>query len=46
MTLEPGDMQWISNHSILHARDGYEDPPDPDQKRLLLRLWLSLETQF
>ncbi len=42
MELEPGDIQWLCNHSILHARTAYEDFPEPDRKRHLLRLWLSL----
>lgn len=41
MWLEPGDMQFLSNHSIAHARTAYED--DPQAPRHLLRLWLSLE---
>ncbi len=43
MDLEPGDIQLLSNHQIIHARTDYEDYPDPGQKRHLLRLWLSLE---
>jgi hypothetical protein len=39
MWLEKGDMQFISNHTIVHARTSYED--SPDQRRHLLRLWLS-----
>lgn len=42
MELEAGDVQLISNHTILHARTGYED--SEDSKRHLLRLWLSFET--
>lgn len=42
MQFEPGDVQLISNHFILHARTAYEDEPDPSRKRHLLRLWLSL----
>jgi hypothetical protein len=42
MALEPGDIQLLSNHTIVHARTGYEDHLDPDRKRHLLRLWLSL----
>lgn len=42
MWLEPGDIQFISNHTIAHARTDYEDWPEPDRKRHLLRLWLSL----
>ncbi|HSP96369.1 MAG TPA: TauD/TfdA family dioxygenase [Candidatus Dormibacteraeota bacterium] len=41
MDLQPGDIQLISNHTILHARTAYED--DPGHRRHLLRLWLSLE---
>ena len=43
MDLAPGDIQWLSNHSILHARTAYEDHPEPERKRHLLRLWLSVE---
>jgi hypothetical protein len=42
MDLEPGDIQWLSNHTILHARTAYEDYAEPERKRHLLRLWLSL----
>lgn len=42
MWLAPGDMQFLSNHTIAHARTGYEDHPDPVDRRHLLRLWLSL----
>lgn len=41
MELAPGDVQLLSNHTILHARTAYED--DPQLPRHLLRLWLSLE---
>jgi hypothetical protein len=43
MDLEPGDVQWLSNHVILHARTAYEDHDDPAERRHLLRLWLSIE---
>lgn len=42
MDLEPGDMQFVYNHSQLHDRTGFVDWPDPNQRRHLLRLWLSL----
>ncbi len=42
MDLEPGDIQWLANHTVVHARTQYEDHPDPDRKRHLLRLWLSI----
>ena len=41
MTLEPGDMQFLHNHQILHARTAYEDHPEPERRRHLLRLWLT-----
>ncbi len=43
MWLEPGDMQFISNHTTLHSRTAYEDWPEPDRRRHLLRLWLSFD---
>ncbi len=42
MWLQPGDMQFLSNHLIVHARTAYEDWPEPERRRHLLRLWLSL----
>ena len=42
MDLQPGDIQLLSNHTVLHARTGYEDFDDPARRRHLLRLWLSL----
>jgi hypothetical protein len=43
MDLEPGDVQLISNHVVLHARTAYEDDGDPALRRHLLRLWLSFD---
>ena len=42
MDFAPGDVQLLSNHTILHARTGYEDWDEPARKRHLLRLWLTL----
>ncbi|MGH7417635.1 MAG: TauD/TfdA family dioxygenase, partial [Candidatus Rokuibacteriota bacterium] len=42
MELEPGDMQFLNNHVIYHARTAYEDDAGPDRDRLLLRLWLAV----
>ena len=39
MDLEPGDVQLVSNHTIVHARTAYQDAPSA--RRHLLRLWLS-----
>ena len=43
MQFEPGDIQLLSNHFVLHARTAYEDDPEPARRRHLLRLWLSLD---
>jgi len=42
MDLEPGDVQLLSNHTVVHARTGYEDHVEAERKRHLLRLWISL----
>ncbi len=42
MDLQPGDMQFVHNHSLLHDRTGFVDHPHPVDRRHLLRLWLSL----
>jgi hypothetical protein len=42
MDLQPGDVQLISNHTILHARTAFEDWPEPEKRRHLLRLWISI----
>lgn len=41
MALEPGDVQIVCNHFILHSRTAYEDFPEPERRRHLLRLWLA-----
>ena len=40
MELRRGDMQFVCNHVILHDRTAFEDWPEPERKRHLLRLWL------
>lgn len=42
MRFERGDIQILNNHTILHARNDFEDFPEPERKRNLLRLWLNL----
>jgi len=42
MQLQPGDMQFVYNHALLHDRTAFRDWPDVGQKRHLLRLWLSI----
>jgi hypothetical protein len=38
--LEPGELNFTNNCFLVHTRTGFEDSPDPAQKRRLLRLWL------
>lgn len=42
MDFEPGDIQLVNNYVILHARTEYDDFEEPERKRHLLRLWLTL----
>ncbi len=43
--LTPGDLSFINNYTVLHTRDAFFDGNEPDEKRLLLRLWLSNDYQ-
>jgi hypothetical protein len=38
---QPGDIQFLNNFVTLHTRREYQDWPEPERKRHLLRLWLS-----
>lgn len=42
MRLEPGDMQFVYNHALLHDRTAFEDWPEDEARRHLLRLWLAI----
>ena len=46
MTFEEGDIQLLNNHTTMHARDAYTDHSELDNKRHLLRMWLSLGDGF
>ncbi|MDG2111760.1 MAG: TauD/TfdA family dioxygenase [Actinomycetota bacterium] len=41
-TFGPGTMLFVHNHSVLHLRTAFTDWDDPERKRHLLRIWLSL----
>ena len=41
MYLEPGDLQFLNNHVMLHSRTDYIDHKEPERLRLLKRLWLA-----
>ena len=38
--LEPGQVYFINNRWILHNRTAFEDHPEPERRRHLVRLWL------
>jgi hypothetical protein len=42
MWLEPGDLQLVNNHVLIHSRTHYQDYEEPERKRHLLRLWLAV----
>ncbi len=42
MQLSPGDLEIASNATTFHSREQYEDYSDPDKRRCMIRLWLSL----
>ena len=42
MRLQPGDLQFVHNHTLLHDRTAFEDGPDVARKRHLMRLWLAV----
>ncbi len=38
--LAPGDALFVNNRWILHNRTAFEDHPEPERRRHLVRLWL------
>lgn len=45
INLRPGDILFLNNRHVLHARDAYEDSPEPMDKRLLIRVWINLPAE-
>jgi hypothetical protein len=43
MMLQPGDMQFVNNYHVLHARNAYTDRRDEGKVRHLKRLWLETD---
>ena len=46
MEFEPGDIQLLNNYVVLHSRAEYEDYDEPERKRDLIRLWLTLREYY
>ncbi|MDX3904465.1 MAG: TauD/TfdA family dioxygenase [Pigmentiphaga sp.] len=42
MMFQPGDLQFLNNHVMLHSRTQFEDYDEPERKRHLLRMWLAV----
>ena len=40
MQFQDGDIQFLNNRVILHGRTHYEDSPEIENRRHLLRMWL------
>jgi hypothetical protein len=45
LRLGRGDILIVNNYLVLHKREKFEDFENPDQKRLLKRLWINLHTE-
>jgi hypothetical protein len=43
MGMRAGDMQFVNNYHVLHARDGYRDDRAAGRVRHLKRLWLETD---
>jgi len=39
---QPGDLQLVNNHVLLHGRTTFYDYPEIERRRHLFRLWLSV----
>ena len=37
----PGDISFVMNHVVLHSRTEFEDWPESERRRHILRLWLA-----
>ncbi|MGI9604403.1 MAG: TauD/TfdA family dioxygenase [Acidimicrobiales bacterium] len=44
--LVPGQTLVVHNRRVLHARDDYQDWPEPQRRRHLLRLWVDAPRWF
>ncbi len=42
MSFAPGDIQFVNNHVIYHARSEFADDAGSGRDRLLLRLWMAM----
>lgn len=40
MQFQVGDIQYLNNYAVIHSRTEFVDYPEPERKRVLVRLWL------
>jgi SAM-dependent methyltransferase len=43
MRLEPGEINYLKNNAVLHARTEFVDFDEPERKRHMVRLWLTAD---
>lgn len=43
MDLQVGDMQFCNNYVVLHSRTSFVDYPEPERRRHMIRLWLTMD---
>jgi hypothetical protein len=46
MRLEPGEINYLKNNAVLHARTEFEDFDERERKRHLVRLWLTAHDEW
>ena len=44
MDMEPGDIQFVNNYTIMHGRSAFIDFPEVEKRRHVVRLWLQFFT--
>ena len=45
MTLNRGEIQLVNNFTTLHARTDFQDWPEPDRRRCMVRGWIATNIQ-
>jgi Taurine catabolism dioxygenase TauD, TfdA family len=43
MDLQTGDIQFCNNYVMLHSRTSFEDYPEVERRRHMIRLWLTMD---
>jgi alpha-ketoglutarate-dependent taurine dioxygenase len=43
MDLQVGDIQFCNNYAMLHSRTSFEDYPEIERRRHMVRLWLTMD---